>query len=953
MLRILVIVVFFFSPSFAKAQQPSHFFLGALEFEGVQIYDVIQDKAFNYWFSTDEGFYKYDGYEFSNVECEGMKGLSAFGFVITKKGVIFCNNLNNQIIKIEDGKCSIFYELNEAERTNDYHVSVTHNDEIIIWAKSFIVLNSKGEKLISSPKKEYCAYSFNTSTNESITHPSSCDSLFVYRDHQLKKVKLIVPGDTINGVLYFFKINAKTYAINIKNKQLYAYNETKHALTLLPENALFNKKDHLYMYNQGNRLWIAGTISGVLAIDNPEFNQLPEMIFPEYLISDIFEDHEGNMLLSTFNHGVIVIPSMTMPDILNIPENKSVVSLGKDPDLGILFGTLTGDLLAYKNNKFTTLSSSGTKPLQEIYSWPNFPFLFFDDGDIKALNKKTGEIITILSSYSLKDVALTQDNTLLFALNTNICKVNWKGGKNFEINHVNTYKIRCYSIAVSPESGNIIVATSDGLKKIKKSGAIEDIKYNGKTLFVNTIYTLHNTLYIVAKKQGILVYQKDKIIKQILPKINNVVLEIQKIKLKNNKIYTITSHGFFVFSMNGKLITQFNKARGFSTNKIFDFEILENEIWISHSRGVQLVKVSQLETKIKNPLLLFSSIQVNGIPIDPIRKNQHFGSNQRKFKFVISSPTLRNTENIRYYYKLKGYDDEWQIANYSENQIVYNALESNNYVFLVKAENQGVFSATKYFSFSIAAPIYKRWWFTLIVALTIFGIITLIYKRQLRIQSKKAEMKNELNFSKLTAIQSQMNPHFIFNSLNSIQDLVLKGDIDNSYSFITKFSNLIRRTLNYSDKDFIEFEQEYKLIELYLSLEKLRFKNELEYEIIAVDIDYIQVPPMLIQPFLENALIHGLLHKDGTKKIKVTFLLSDVLTCIIEDNGIGREKATAIKLRQRSEHESFSSAAIKKRFSILSQHFNGKLGYFYEDLSAGGIATGTRVTLTIPIKKLF
>jgi hypothetical protein len=947
--RVLIVFLFIFLAK-TEAQQPSHFFLGALEFEGVQIYDVIQDKAFNYWFATDEGFYKYDGYEFSNVECEGMKGLSAFGFVITKNGVIFCNNLNNQIIKIEDGKCSIFYELEEAERTTDYRLSISHNDEIMVWAKSFIVLNATGRKLTSMPRTEYCASSFNTDNNETITHPSSQDSLLVYRDHHLKKIKLTIQGDTIFGILTFFNINKKTYAINIKNKELYHFNTIKHELTPLIFNNIHNKKEHLYTYNKGNKLWIAGTISGIQVINNPEVDEYTDIIFPEYLISDVFEDNEGNILLSTFNHGVIVIPSLTIPDVLKIPQKKTVVCLEDDSNCGLLLGTLTGELLGYKNNKFQSLSNFGIKPIQEIYSWPHFPFIIFDDGNIKALNKITGEIITILSSYSLKDVALTENNTLLFALNTNICKVNWRGGKNFEIKHLNNYKIRCYSIAESPETGSIIVATSDGLKKITKSGEIENILYKGKRLFVNTIYNQDKTLFIVAKKQGILVYEKDIIVRQILPKINNVVLEIQKIKLKNNKIYTITSHGFFVFSMKGKLITQFNKARGFSTNKIFDFEILENEIWISHSKGVQLVMVNQLTAKIKKPLLLFSLIQVNGVKVNPTLANQQFGSNQRKFKFVISSPTLRNAENVRYYYKLKGYDDEWQIANYTENQIVYNALEANNYVFLVKAENQGVFSETKYFSFSIAAPIYKRWWFTLIAALTIFGIITLIYKRQLRIQSKKAEMKNELNFSKLTAIQSQMNPHFIFNSLNSIQDLVLKGDIDNSYSFITKFSNLIRRTLNYSDKDFIEFEQEYKLIELYLSLEKLRFKNELEYEIIAMDIDYIQVPPMLIQPFLENALIHGLLHKDGTKKIKVTFLLSDVLTCIIEDNGIGREKATAIKLRQRSEHESFSSAAIKKRFSILSQHFNGKLGYFYEDLSEGGIATGTRVTLTIPIK---
>jgi LytS/YehU family sensor histidine kinase len=198
-----------------------------------------------------------------------------------------------------------------------------------------------------------------------------------------------------------------------------------------------------------------------------------------------------------------------------------------------------------------------------------------------------------------------------------------------------------------------------------------------------------------------------------------------------------------------------------------------------------------------------------------------------------------------------------------------------------------------------------------------------------------------------------MNPHFIFNSLNSVQDLILKGDVEHSYTYITTFSNLVRRTLNYSEKDFIDFEQEIKLLELYLSLEKLRFKKDFNYEIIYKDIEDIMLPPLLVQPFIENALVHGLLHKDGAKNLKITFELKELLICTVEDNGVGREKAKAIKLRQRSEHESFSGRAIKKRFEILSNVFDGAFGYEYEDLYENDEGIGTKVTLMIPVKHKF
>ena len=186
--------------------------------------------------------------------------------------------------------------------------------------------------------------------------------------------------------------------------------------------------------------------------------------------------------------------------------------------------------------------------------------------------------------------------------------------------------------------------------------------------------------------------------------------------------------------------------------------------------------------------------------------------------------------------------------------------------------------------------------------------------------------------------------------MNSIQDLILKGDVEHSYSYITTFSDLVRRTLIYSDKDFIDFEQELKLLQLYLSLEKLRFKKDLDYVIESNGISDIQIPPMLIQPFIENALVHGLLHKTGEKRLHISFTLTDHLVCVIEDNGIGQNQSRIIKERQRVDHESFSVQAIRKRFEILSDHFKGTLGYKYEDIEKNGSASGTRVILQIPVK---
>lgn len=947
-----VTILFLFTFQFAFSQQPSYFFLGDDKFEGVQIYDVIQDSKLNYWFATDQGFYKYNNYSFEKIDCHKMKGQSAFGFVINKNGVIFCYNLNNQIIKIENDSCTVFYELKENERASDIYLSITKDNSLLVVTRTAILFDSNGNRIITPELPDYYyGFPFLTSKGNVICHLSERDSLLILENKKFKIVPLRNKSQKVNGVLKFFTINNSTYCISASDKKMYSFDESDCSIQLLSENPLLQIDEFLRFYNENNQLWIAGTVSGVRVLDKEVKQQLSDVMYPDYVISDIFKDSEGNMLLSTFNHGVIVIPDLEIPDVLSLPKDQSIVSIHYDEDLGILMGTLRGQLIAYQNNQYKVLSNEGNRPLQSVYSWPGFQYVIFDDGKIKVYNKVTGKI-SILIEGSLKDATLLDEQNVYLALNLGVCKATLDKNGSLKCNYSDALKIRTYSIEIERESNNIYVATSDGLKVLFPNGDIKNVTLKDELIFANDIAVSDRMLFVATKNKTILLIKNGTIIKEIIPVINQRRFEISKLIVLDKKIYTLSSEGFVVFDLNGTVLMQLNKVHGFSTNKIFDFEIVGDQLWINHSKGVQKLLINQLKNKIEKPLIRFSNISVNDKSISNYTGIM-YESDQRKFKFTVSSPTLINKDNVRYYYKLVGYDDTWQIVNYNNNEFVYNALGSGNYTFTIKAENQGVFGDPISYTFSIEKPFYARWWFIVLAVVLFLGIVLLVYRWQLRIQQKKSQQINELNASKLTAIQSQMNPHFIFNSLNSIQDLVLKGDVDKSYTFITKFSNLIRRTLNYSDKDFIEFEQEIKLIELYLSLEKLRFKEDLDYSIDADTIDDITVPPMLIQPFIENALIHGLLHKEGKKKISIRFELSDVLKCTIEDNGVGREKAKEIKLRQRADHESFSSQAIKKRFLILSDHFNGELGFKYEDLYHNNEATGTRVTLFIPFKHKF
>lgn len=249
--------------------------------------------------------------------------------------------------------------------------------------------------------------------------------------------------------------------------------------------------------------------------------------------------------------------------------------------------------------------------------------------------------------------------------------------------------------------------------------------------------------------------------------------------------------------------------------------------------------------------------------------------------------------------------------------------------------------------------------------LLVGGLLAFIYSRLQIIQKQKVALdsaydqleeskKNELAVSNLKALQSQMNPHFIFNALNSVQDLVLLKDIKNSNKYLGKFSDLVRKILLSSKQQFIPLDEEIEILELYLDLEKLRFGDEfkIDFECSLSENEQteIDIPAMFIQPYIENAIKHGLFHKKGEKQLKVHFFKNnDYLRCEIEDNGVGQEKANQLKQSRLHLHTGFSTEAIENRIRLLNQTLDQKIKVEIIDLlDENKQAIGTKVLLDFP-----
>jgi len=224
---------------------------------------------------------------------------------------------------------------------------------------------------------------------------------------------------------------------------------------------------------------------------------------------------------------------------------------------------------------------------------------------------------------------------------------------------------------------------------------------------------------------------------------------------------------------------------------------------------------------------------------------------------------------------------------------------------------------------------------------------------------ERNEIQQNLKASQLTAMRAQMNPHFIFNALNSIQDFIIQEDKRSANRYLSKFSKLMRNVLDASDKKKITLKKEIEYLELYLSLESLRIDDDFEYIFdieTDINVNNILIPSMLLQPYVENALKHGLMHRKGKKKLTIRFSKNcpfdgwenNHLFCEIEDNGIGRVAAELLKVKS-AIHKSRATQIVNERLEVLRQMGNLDIDITMEDVYPTQKYTGTLVRVLISV----
>lgn len=540
---------------------------------------------------------------------------------------------------------------------------------------------------------------------------------------------------------------------------------------------------------------------------------------------------------------------------------------------------------------------------------------------------------------------------------------------------------------IVPIQNNVFLATKEGIS-IVKDGLIQPLSINNTLDFsiINDISMTKKHIYIASNKG---LWTVDTLIN---PKKVKKITELnfqQLLQNKNNIIAVHKENGLYQINKNSKIqpiyefsdiysIIRFNEEIWMTTNdngieiinsntyrfirkinkynsKVSDkltslFVDRQNLLWIGSSEGIYKYS-SNTNSKTSSIKLNIEKIAVNFVTINHTKsKNLKLSSSDNNISFSFKSIDFKSPESIKYRYKLNTKFSPWS----NQSKVEFANLKPGFYKFTVQSKNRSLLSEKVSYDFSIETPFYQETWFYILIFSTLCLISAYIIEVRIKRIKKKnqfkidqLELKNHLMSLEQKALQLQMNPHFIFNVLNGIKALGNSGKSDELNTTISQFSILLRSVLNNSRLEEINLKNEIETLTNYLELEKkmsaVNFTYSIKQELNNIDAEEILIPPMLIQPFIENSVKHAFNLTTENPKIDVLFEVKhQFLHFTITDNGIG---FTATK-NKKNAHKSVALNVTKERIQNLTPYNKFKISELKEDNEI----RGTKIYFKIPLK---
>lgn len=825
-------------------------------------------------------------------------------------------------------------------------------------------------------------------------HNAASHSLLI----QLKNFTVLDVAADSRGNTWFITWGRYFYRYNSISRQLHTYSIADILQSEGRQNILNGAANTILEDNHGT-VWIGTTNAGLLRYDaeNDSFGYILYQqgnslgIQYNYQVTTLFQDKEENIWVGTDKGISIFNPYRQYFTILK-HEQYNKQSLPKSEVHAfiqtvrgdLLIGTWGGGISVYDKelNFKKTISFADSIPKNEtwcfaqnddgtIWAGCQHGYLHIIDPDKLSLHTIRPPELQRSSIMSMEKDA--QGNLWLGLHNGKI--VQWNKERKKFLTYDSMYqndpsaRVPLLNIFID-HSQNIWISTWDGLKLFdagkgvftaqyradkKNSGAISSSyslgieEYNDNILLVGTqggglnffnkttktfthLTTADglpaNTIYAVKKDTaGYIWFTTDYGLYKFDPADKKFILY----NMENNLINSSFISNKFYPLQDGEWLT-------FTLSETVSFFPYRTEFWPNRQSKTEITGFKLFDKPVFIDSLLFEN--------KPIRLSYKENFFTVEFAVLNFSGSLRSN----YYYRLDGIDKDW--VNSGTNRFAnYTDLQPGEYTFNVKAENGNSSGAITSFRIIITPPFWKTWWFLSACILLVVLTAYLLFRRRVSAIRREAELKHKISETEMTALRAQMNPHFIFNCLNSIDNLIQSGQKEKATTYLAKFAKLIRAILENSKNNVIPCWKDLEALQLYLELEEFRWDKKFSYTLhIATEIlqgDY-KVPPLVIQPFVENAIHHGLLNKTtADKKLLITVSIENShIKYVVEDNGIGRKQAAMYKKINTPASTSLGMELTTERIDLFNQKNNGAVTI--TDLAdPEGHPTGTRVEVCL------
>lgn len=736
----------------------------------------------------------------------------------------------------------------------------------------------------------------------------------------------------------------------------------------------------VYDVDEIDSLFYLATEKGLI-IQNKKEEVVAEYFVGKHITS-IAKDYEGGLWVTSLLNGVYYLNSTRTKHLATqgIIADRKINVLHNVGDSGILAGTNDGYVLRINPGLVLEEKKMYVKPVTALHSYDASTFLVGGAIDYKEkanwFRKVPGKDFSYVQVSGLSNM-LVSEGLLFVGVNDNVTRIALTDTaaflaalmNNTDVSnylHIGKESFRVSKIFINHKKelliGNLFglwkyadrqLIRYDSTKAILQSRITEIVEYKDETLFLGT------------RGKGLLILGKDSLI-QVTEAEGLVSNNIRKIFIDTNRIWLATNKGLSILTVISMSpftynIRNINVQDGLLSNEVNDVIRSGEYMVVASNVGISYLDRSYFIRRTIGKLPFYvKDIRLNGRTVDSSSLH-HLGFKKRNLSVTYEALRFNDPGKISYRYRLMGYDSTWFYTN--DLQVQFNPLPYGKYLLEVQAKTE--LDAWENSSNLIILPIVCNapFWSSLLFWVFVFSLIIflLIMSFRRRIQSirkrdkEEKELQKRIVESEQMALKAQMNPHFIFNSLNSIQQYVIDRDVEGANSFISGFSKLMRQTLEFSSKDSISLEEEISYLTNYLSLEKARMESQFLYQVevkIEQPASDLEIPPLLLQPYVENALRHGVRYlKDRNGFILLSFQqLGSLLICTIEDNGIGRHKAGEFKAVNPIEYQSRGMSLTAERVALLNASRLRKIELTVEDLEdASGKGIGTRVQVLFPV----